>query len=276
LDDFKRVKLQLVPTERVRPHEIADPGRAQRIEQRLRQDGLLRDPLLVGAVPDVEGYVLLDGTNRLASLVKLELPLALIQIIDYADPHAVELRTWCHSPPLALRDLVTQVVRIPGLTIDEVAPLGTVDAVREPGTIAVAVDRSSRYVIKQSAGHQYSRVEQLRKVVDLYEDRMVRVDCSVEDLEERIQTADHSESHSTVLVAFPQFSRSQVVSLALGGALIPAGITRHIIRSGRALRVNVPLDLLAIGESGAQKALERHLSALQPRIYREPTILFDS
>jgi hypothetical protein len=66
--------------------------------------------------------------------------------------------------------------------------------------------------------------------------------------------------------------------MAMRGALIPAGITRHVIMGGRALRVNVPLEMLRGSESleEARQALKRHLASLQPRLYREPTILYDS
>ena len=70
----QRVRLRIVEAASIRPHEIADPGRERRIEQRLRSDRLLRDPLVVGEVPDVDGYVLLDGTNRKRALAALELP----------------------------------------------------------------------------------------------------------------------------------------------------------------------------------------------------------
>jgi hypothetical protein len=61
-------------------------------------------------------------------------------------------------------------------------------------------------------------------------------------------------------------------------ALIPAGITHHVIREGRALRVNLPLEELVLGRDlqQANDALQHHLAGLHPRIYAEPTILFDS
>jgi hypothetical protein len=64
----------------------------------------------------------------------------------------------------------------------------------------------------------------------------------------------------------------------MAGALIPAGITRHVILCGRALRVNLPLELLDGSRTleEANALLQDHLSGLQPRVYQEPTILFDS
>ncbi|HEX8919591.1 MAG TPA: hypothetical protein VF898_13895 [Chloroflexota bacterium] len=276
MDGLKRINLRIVSVDRVHSHEIADPGREQRIERRLRQDGVLRDPLLVGAVPDVDGYILLDGTNRLGSLRHLELPLALVQIVDYANPHDIELQTWCHRPPITLDHLVSLAASIQGLAIAEIPPLGTVDALREPRTVAVALDHGRRIAFTGEADHYRSRVAYLCELIDLYEDVLVRTDCDIEDLEEIVQTADAANHEPAALIAFPPLTRSQVVSLALSGTRIPAGITRHVIRSGRALRVNVPLELLSGNEQAAQSALEWHLAGLHPRLYQEPTILYDS
>jgi hypothetical protein len=114
-------------------------------------------------------------------------------------------------------------------------------------------------------------------LVNLYEAEMDRLDCNADEVEARAHnfTRDHE---SRALIAFPRFSRSQVVSMAMEDALIPAGITRHIILSGRALRVNLPLEYLegSLSAREAERALQVHLSRLTPRTYTEPTILFDS
>jgi hypothetical protein len=267
------LNLRIVSSDTVRPHEIADPARERRIEARLRHDGLLRDPLIVGAVQGVNGYVLLDGTNRKRALANLGLPRVMVQIIDYGDEHAASLRAWCHLAHISIDELTAGAGTIPHVAVHPVAELGATDALRAPGTMALLLSSSVQYVVSRlpTAG---STTAQLRTFVDLYEARMTRVDCSPEDVEERAQslTAD------VTLVAFPGFSRSQVVTMALKGSLIPAGITRHVILAGRALRVNLPLELLSgtLDVDATSAALDRHLAGLQPRIYQEPTVLFDS
>jgi hypothetical protein len=95
---------------------------------------------------------------------------------------------------------------------------------------------------------------------------------------EEAQT-DHPEV--TALVVFPHFEPAEVLELATSGARLPAGITRHLV-SWRALRLNVPLDLLA----DAQRTLDEKNRWLdewvrdktvqrQVRFYQEPTVLFD-
>jgi hypothetical protein len=267
------LNLRVVSSDAVRPHEIADPARERRIEARLRQDGLLRDPLIVGAVQGMDGYVLLDGTNRKRALANLGLSRVMVQIIDYSDEHAASLRAWCHSARVPIDELIAGARVIPHVTVHPVAELGASDALRAPGTIALVLSSTVQYAVSRlpTAG---SSTAQLRTFVDLYEARMTRVDCSPEDVEEHAQSLT---AHVT-LVAFPGFSRSQVVTMALKGSLIPAGITRHVILAGRALRVNLPLELLSgsLDVDAADAALNRHLAGLQPRLYQEPTILFDS
>jgi len=266
------VRLAIVRIDQIHPHEIADPARERRIEERLLRDGMLRDPLIVGSVPDVDGYVLLDGTNRRRALDSIGLAHAMVQIIDYRDQNAVHLRTWCHLARLPLESIRRAVETIEGLTVISIPPLGMSEALAAHDTLAVALDPRAQYALARTSGAPTS-ADQLRPLIDLYEDRMVRVDCDSESLEERARSLD--DEHA--LVAFRGFSRSQVVMMAMRQTLIPAGITRHMIRTGRALRVNLPLAVLALPDVGpANEALESHLRSLQPRFYREPTILYDS
>lgn len=267
-----RIALRIVSAESVRPHEIADPVRENRIENRLREDGLLRDPLVVGEVNGLDGYVLLDGTNRKRALAAMGLPHLLVQTIDYADEHAVQLRSWAHAAQQPLETLKLRVGSVPDVTLQQVPELGATDALREPRTLALLLNAQEQYAVVRSpdAG---SPAHQLRELVDLYERSMTRVDFSAENVEERAQ----SLPEDSTLVAFPGFSRSQVVTMAMRGSLIPAGITRHVVQIGRALRVNVPLEMLAGDDlDAAGRALELHLETLQPRNYDEPTVLFDS
>lgn len=275
MDAFQRVSLRIVPSKSVRPHEVADPVREARIEQRLRSDGILRDPLVVGEVRDVDGLVLLDGTNRQRALAALNLPALLVQVIDYADEHALELRTWCHATSVTLDDILRQSENIPGLELTPIPALEASAALRSTETLAVILNGETQYAARRVAGCADSRDGQLRRFVDIYEHLMTRVDCSPDEVEERSRTLDASRP---TLVSFPPFSRSQVLTMAMRAALIPAGVTRHVILAGRALRVNVPLSMLSnIPDSrSADRELQRHVGNLQPRLYREPTILFDS
>lgn len=273
-----RERIRILPADRVRPHEVADPGREERIERRLLADGLLRDPVIVGALQDLDDYVLLDGTNRMRALANLRMPWLMAQVIDYADPHQVQLRTWCHSAEPSVSVLLDGSRAIPGIEALELPPLEATGALSRSETLALLLAPETAYALQRRGQPQPSRAEQLCRLVDLYEPTLTRVDCDPEDVEAQARALGANAGRARSLVAFPSFSRSQVVTMALRGTLIPAGITRHVVLVGRALRVNLPLDVLE-GRADlaiANERLQEHLRGLSPRLYREPTILFDS
>jgi hypothetical protein len=82
------------------------------------------------------------------------------------------------------------------------------------------------------------------------------------------------------VIMFPPFEKDDIMTLATGGARLPAGVTRHLI-PGRVLRLNVPLAWLQGPESAAvvQSRLDEAVAARWRthgvRYYAEATYLFD-
>jgi hypothetical protein len=81
-------------------------------------------------------------------------------------------------------------------------------------------------------------------------------------------------------VLLPPFRIEDVLYLASKGHLMPTGSTRFTI-SGRALRINFPLEILNNGQSLEQKSiwlqdwLQDNLSCKRVRYYAEPIFIFD-
>ncbi len=264
-------RLRIVPSEQIHPHEIADPAREARIEQRLQDDGMLRDPVIAGHVAGIPGYVLLDGTNRQRALTNLGFPWIMAQILDYADPAAIELRSWAHAARMPAAPILEAAANVAGLVIEPLRPLAAAEMLADAQTAALVLEGGTRHRLRRVA-QGADRAAPLRELVEIYEPVMRRIDAEPEQIEERAEALQ-----GETLVAFPVLSRAQVVSLALDRNRIPAGITRHIIRQGRALRVNLPLDRLAGSDLEAANAeFDRYLETLNPRVYGEPTVLFDS
>jgi hypothetical protein len=82
------------------------------------------------------------------------------------------------------------------------------------------------------------------------------------------------------LVVFPQFTLADVEAAAVGGQLLPAGITRFVI-PGRVLRLHADLERLRADEPLARKnawldqMLADKLARRRVRFYQEPVILLD-
>lgn len=263
--------LRMVPTAAAILHEQCDAGRVERITTRLRQDGVLRNPPIVADLDD-ERYVVLDGANRTSALHALGVSAIPVQVVDYADP-IVRLEVWYH--------LLTDPSDLPDRLRAQRLPLRAATAAEAARWLA---DRSvACYLITPSgvsaiptAPSMQTLSTVLAQVVGAYSSatRIHRVMTT--NLEEL--TAQYGAVG--VVVVFPTFSKDEILEVADTTAKLPAGITRHVI-AGRALRVNVPLEVLSaatsVGEKDRWLRARIHELLLDDRIryYPEASFLFD-
>lgn len=272
------VDLTIVDIEVVHPHEVPDPGRVGRLKQGLSTEGLLRDPAIVAYVEGMEGYLLLDGTNRRAALLELGCGRMLVQLVDYADRHCVNLLTWSHLVELPIETLLAEVARVDDIDVAEVDQQATDRQLEASGSLA-AIHYGDRSWLISRKDQSRPSPQVLTDIVAVYEPHMRRESRDEESIAEKLsEVQSRPGGHKCALVTFPRLTRQQVARLAMRQTPIPAGITRHVIRCGRALRVNIPLDWLRPKVTGAEalEGLDQHLSRLRPRRYLEPTVLFDS
>src|SRR5689334_6961777 len=88
--------LRIVPLADLVEHEYNDVQRTAPLAERLKAEGLLKNPPIVAQLGDEAGrYVVLDGANRTTALHMLGYPHVLVQVVDYDGP-AVSLSTWHH------------------------------------------------------------------------------------------------------------------------------------------------------------------------------------
>jgi len=87
-------------------------------------------------------------------------------------------------------------------------------------------------------------------------------------------------SQFCALIVFRKLTKDELVEVTNNGMRIPSGITR-IIMPKRALRINVPLDILRFDVSAEQKnywlqnRINEQIRDKSIRFYHEPTFLFD-
>jgi hypothetical protein len=278
--DFKLPDLRIVPSESLVPHEREDETRSGRLSERLRGSGVLKNPPVVteGRAADQSAcFVVLDGANRVSVARASELPHFLVQRVRYEDP-GVELTAWNH----ALSGLGTEVLerelgRIPGLTLRR-EPLGQARALlarRE--AVAYAVTAPDEALTLLGDRELRARSVLLNAVVDVYRDRAPFYRVMSDSLAE----ARARFENVTALLVFPRFQPEEIVEIATSGARLPAGITRHVI-PWRALRVNIPLELLADPNRTIEQKnqwlrtwLEERTVQKNIRFYQESTVLFD-
>ena len=93
--------LQVLPVAQLLLHEQHDTQRSEPLQQRLQQEGMLKNPPIVapiatnGSDQDELRYVVLDGANRVTVMRALGIAHIAAQVVDYEDPELV-LDTWHH------------------------------------------------------------------------------------------------------------------------------------------------------------------------------------
>ena len=276
---FALPDLRIVPVETLIPHEHHDERRTGPLTARITEQRVLKNPPIVTLLARRPGerYVVLDGANRTAAARESGLPHMAVQVVRYQAPD-VRLLTWNHAlTGMSAADLGAALQAVPGLktSVDRVDHARALLARREilayvltPGADALTLDAEG----DSAAGNEIlnAAVERYRGGAKVYR---VASD-SLADAQERIAAA-------SALIVFPHFDPAEILELAATGARLPAGITRHLI-AWRALRVNIPLELLADQERSREEKdgwvrrwmrerMERH----QVRFYEESTVVFD-
>src|SRR5512141_2566672 len=88
--------LQILPLSVLVVHENHDRQRTLPLVDKLRAQGILRNPPVVMPLADGTGrYMVLDGANRVTALEEMEFPHIVVQVVQHDDPN-VQLETWNH------------------------------------------------------------------------------------------------------------------------------------------------------------------------------------
>jgi hypothetical protein len=269
--------LRFVPVEMLVPHERHDSRRLEPLVERLKREAVLRNPPLVAALAGGEGrFIVLDGANRVTAAGQAGLPHIVVQVVDYNEPH-VHLSTWSHALGEMPRwELESALRKIPGLTVNEEPHLHARALLARREALAFVAYADGGTDTLHGGGDIVERNELLNQVVDTYRNRQSYFRVPTDEFSD----ADERHRGITALVVYPHFEPAEVVELATTGARLPAGITRHLIR-WRALRLDVPLERLASGDSLEAKNrwladwLGEKLAGRKVRFYEEPTVSFD-
>lgn len=268
--------LRFVPVEALIPHEQADRVRTEPLAERLRTEGVLKNPPVVTPIPDEPRYVVLDGANRVAAARRLGLPHLVVQVVDYEDPRLV-VEAWTHVVCGEDAAAFFEALRgLEGLSLEPAERLhARAELARRQALAYLACPRGEIYLIR-AEGDLYRRTALLNALVDLYKTRFRFYRTATDHLD---QILPYYEAVIAVVV-FPRYEPAEIMELARNGVRLPAGITRHIIPY-RALRINIPLERMAAPESLEEKNqwlaewFRRKLANREIRVYEESVVVFD-
>jgi hypothetical protein len=268
--------LQILPLPLLILHEDHDRQRTLPLVDKLRAQGIIRNPPVVMPLSDGSGrYMVLDGANRVTALQEMEFPHIVAQVVNTDDPD-VHLETWNHVVwNMPVRDLIGSIREVTGLKL---MPIERGAAKREeadclPVEIQLA---DGRTYLSCTTKEGIRLAAYLHGVVDSYKDKSF-LDRTMET---NVEFFKDVHADLTALIIYPIFDVKLVLELAGQGYLLPTGITRFTV-SPRALHLNYPLHELSSAkpidykQAYLTKWVQERIKHKNVRYYQEATFLYD-
>ncbi len=272
--DVAEITLRIVRADDIILHEGQDPLVVKKLAERLRADRILRNPPIVAEAD--RRYIVLDGATRSGAIKYLGIRDTLVQVVDYA-ARDICLDSWHHLiQRITPSDLLDEIGAIEGVTIERVDPKQAEHNLMLRKILCYIVLRNNATYEVRGGEELEASVGRLNKIVGLYRGKTEVYRAITTQVD--VLTREYPDL--SMVIVFPRYTPSEVTRLALNGAKLPMGITRHLI-GGRAIGINVPLDQLASEESleeknvWLQKWLTEKIHARKVRFYQEPVFVFD-
>ena len=268
--------LRVVPVAELLLHEQHDAQRTEPLLQRLKCDGVLKNPPVVAPIRGEPRYVVLDGANRVTVMQALGMAHVVVQAVDYEDADLI-VDTWHHLIKGVGADRVRAMLQArQSVKLDRADAAHARAQLARREILAFVEYPNGEVWTLQASGDLHQRSRHLNEIVDLYKGQARVFRASTDHLASLLPLHDDAAA----LVVFPRFAPAEIIDLARVGACLPAGITRHVIPR-RALRVNVPLTVLSRDASLSEKNawladwLAQREASRAVRYYHESTFLFD-
>ena len=268
--------LRILPLESLILHEDHDNQRTLPLVEKLRAQGIIRNPPIV--MPLVDGsnrYMVLDGANRVTSLQEMEFPHIVAQVVEASNPN-VNLQTWNHVIwGMSTKTLMSELRKVKGLEVIKINTSKSLDAPKYV-PVQIRLPDGKFYLLTESPSDLPAHIGTLHKIVNAYKTRAA-LDRTSQTL---IDSFKPIYSDLTGLVIFPGFKIKTVLKLAAQQIVLPTGITRFTV-SPRALHLNYPLHELSSGksieykEAYLKKWIDERVKKKGVRLYSEATFLFD-
>lgn len=268
-------QLRIVPISEIIFHEDPDDERSSKLIEYIRKENRLKNPPVVTKNGANAKHILLDGANRLTALQTLNVPHVLVQVIDLFDPGLLLLH-WHHAvEKFSKEEFLEKIKNLPEISI--IKSDSNTLAKDENGDLLCQIQFADGSVYAVHAHtNLFQRVKDLQNITNVYKGFQYMDRVSYTNLEHLTK----NYPRFCALIVFRKLIKEELVEVTNQGMRIPSGITR-IILPKRALRVNVPLDILRFDVPVEQKnfwlqnRVNEQIKDKSIRFYHEPTFLFD-
>lgn len=269
-------KLHILPLPSLILHEDHDRQRTLPLVDKLRAQGILRNPPIVMPLEDGSGrYMVLDGANRVTSLQEMDFPHIVAQVVQPNDPN-VHLEVWNHVVwGMDEEELIRNIREVAGLKL---MPIERGSRKREElDCMPVEIQLANGKTYLTCTTREGARMAAyMHGIVDSYKDKSF-LDRT---MQQEVDFFKDIHADLTALFIFPRFDVRLVLDLASQGGMLPTGITRFTV-SPRALHLNYPLHELSSAkpieykETYLQRWVQERIKKKNVRYYAEATFLFD-
>jgi len=264
---YARIKLELRPISRLRPHEETVGRLSEGLLRRLLRDGVQRDPVVVDGASDT----ILDGTHRVDALGKAGAELALTHVVDYRGPQVVLYR-WYRviSDPGEKRakEILSE------LRLEKRGPLDEADFQPRPRSGLLVAYHGEVFVIeKEDREGQTSTMRSFDRAA-------AGKGLHLGFIDEATATPSLVQGEDLTLIP-PGFCKEDVLRAAADGRLLPPKSTLHVFPV-RPMGVDYPIEALRTGRNILDEVLRaRTTRTIEPRSayggrgYRERVVVFE-
>lgn len=270
-------RLEIVPLRNLILHEDVEHHRVDRIVERLREDGHLKNPPIVGRNHTRRKLIVLDGASRVTAARYLGFPHLIVQVLDYPSPDIV-LEPWHHLVVgMSFDNLVEQVAEIGGISLERVTWAQASTMLDHRKVVACLRSPARQPIVIKLVDPTRTGLRPVRELTRIY-----ATDPGLHRVrEDQVVFPSEWLGEERVFVLFPKFRQEDIVEFALRHQdRLPMGITRHAVPN-RALRVFYPIRQLRSTRPLAEKRehlrrfLETKWEEGSIRHYPETTTLYD-
>lgn len=265
----------MMEIEELKPHEEVIEEVVAKLTSEIREDGIVRDPLIV----EQEDHVILDGMHRFSSLERLKCRFAPCCLLDYTSPR-IMVGSWFRAFTVEGAESAAQGILSSmklEYSLSHVDPTDRYD----PNTVILTKDQNG-FSLRNS-----TNILERCRIAASIEKRMVQDGHPVTYLSEALAIQWLRSERANFVIVLPVFTKDMIRKFGSEGLLLPHKVTRHIIPS-RPLAIDVPLSLLTdpqitrreanekLGELLAGKRIDRRPpgSVIDGRLYDEELLLF--
>jgi len=215
------------------------------LTQKIKNDRMLINPILVGQIKKFKQYIILDGINRLEALKSLNIKYVVAQVVDYFNEEQINLFSNHHYFPIEDKNIIGKIRNTNSVDWNLINKKQANQLI-EKGEIIGYIRIKNRF---WSLGRHTSlkqSVDLLNKIVNVYlgQVKFYRLSEIIESL-----------SNYPMEIAFRRFRKKETAELSCKRIMLNSGITRHVPSISYS-RLNLPLSILKSKSNLATKNQE--------------------